>query len=72
MTTDSLLYPGVLDFCKKLYSENIRSPHLLAFMVDCYDELLSTDYKDKESLLNEALQVKYSPILKYASLYDRL
>ncbi|KAK2146850.1 hypothetical protein LSH36_582g03048, partial [Paralvinella palmiformis] len=57
LTTDSLMYPGVLDFCKKLYSENIRSPHLLAFMVDCYDELVSSGCDNKDSLLTEALQL---------------
>ena len=53
-------FPGVLDFCEELYAKSIRSPHLLGFMIDCFDEMLEEKDCDcdKAALLARATQVR--------------
>lgn len=31
-------FPSVIEFCEDLYNDGIRSPYLLAFLVDLYEE----------------------------------
>ncbi len=52
---------GVSEFCQELYDKSIRSPYLLAFMVDMYEEQLeqqaaSGDHQRIDTL-NKATQV---------------
>lgn len=54
-------YPGLFEFCQGLYDGNIRSPHLLGFMVDCYGEMLDPDNKckvDSEEILDKIQKVR--------------
>lgn len=32
-------FPEVRDFCEELYAQEVRSPYLLAFMIDMYEEV---------------------------------
>ncbi len=52
-------YPGVMDFVLKLYNANNRSPHLLAFLIDLYEEMLEDSPKDEETL-HKAVKVSLS------------
>ena len=50
-------YPGLKEFCQKLYDQSHRSPHLLACMVDTYEEMLEMGCENSEEVLQKALQV---------------
>ena len=52
---------GVVDFCEDLLSKHIRSPHLLAFLVDCFDEMLEEGNCEKDATLRRALNVRTIP-----------
>ena len=45
-------FPGVLDYCTSLYEKSVRSPHLLSFMIDCFEEML--DDKTAAADINKA------------------
>ena len=45
-------FPGVLDYCTSLYDKSVRSPHLLSFMIDCFEEML--DDKTAAADINKA------------------
>ena len=51
-------FPGLKEFCQKLYDQSHRSPHLLACMVDTYEEMLEMGCSDAEGVLQKALQVR--------------
>ena len=54
-------HPGVLDYCESLYAKSIRSPLLLGFMIDCFEEMLEDEAaKDvnKAQILKRALEVR--------------
>ena len=56
--------PGVSDFCQELYDKSIRSPYLLAFIVDMYEETLQKDQgasvdAAKEETLKKATEVRF-------------
>ncbi|XP_013383155.1 protein farnesyltransferase/geranylgeranyltransferase type-1 subunit alpha [Lingula anatina] len=61
-------YPGLMEFCHKLYQENIRSPHLLAFMIDCYENMLELKKDDKQAALNQALKMCESLATEYDTI----
>jgi protein farnesyltransferase/geranylgeranyltransferase type-1 subunit alpha len=46
-----------MDFCLELYDKSIRSPHLLACMVDVYEEMMEQGCKKKEEVLDKAVKV---------------
>lgn len=49
-------YPGLGEFCQTMYDKQLKSPYLLAFMVDmCEDKL--DDGVDKEATLTKAVEV---------------
>ncbi|XP_041367949.1 protein farnesyltransferase/geranylgeranyltransferase type-1 subunit alpha-like [Gigantopelta aegis] len=50
-------YPGLIEFCLKLYEDQIRSPYLIACMVDTYEEMLELDCEDKDNVLKKALEL---------------
>ncbi|KAK0043568.1 protein farnesyltransferase/geranylgeranyltransferase type-1 subunit alpha [Biomphalaria pfeifferi] len=50
-------FPGVLEFCHELYSKQIRSPFLIACMIDCYEEMLELGKPKKEETLQKATQL---------------
>ena len=51
-------YEDVSEFCENLYSENIRSPYLLAFMIDILEERLETKAcQDCPQTLQRAMEV---------------
>ncbi len=47
-------YPGLMDTCEEVYSNNIRSPLLLGVLVDMYWE------KGDQPHLQKALEVSYT------------
>ncbi|ELT98920.1 hypothetical protein CAPTEDRAFT_104214, partial [Capitella teleta] len=57
LDTEMYKYSGLMTFCEELFSQSIRSPHLLAFMVDCYQEMLNAKCEDKEEVLAKALKL---------------
>ncbi|XP_077992365.1 protein farnesyltransferase/geranylgeranyltransferase type-1 subunit alpha-like [Glandiceps talaboti] len=50
-------YPGVMEFCQRLYEGEIRSPHLLGFMIDIYDAMIESGNCDKEDTLKQATEM---------------
>nr|KAG5689295.1 hypothetical protein BaRGS_033087 [Batillaria attramentaria] len=50
-------YPGLKEFCQGLYDKKIRSPHLLACMVDTCEEMLEMGCDNPDSVLQRALEV---------------
>ncbi|XP_055350485.1 protein farnesyltransferase/geranylgeranyltransferase type-1 subunit alpha-like [Paramacrobiotus metropolitanus] len=52
-------YGKICDFCEDLFNQNMRSPFLLAFMIDMYEEDISQGHKarmpdEKQHLMNRA------------------
>ncbi|XP_053407635.1 protein farnesyltransferase/geranylgeranyltransferase type-1 subunit alpha-like isoform X2 [Mercenaria mercenaria] len=47
-------YPSVLEFCQQLYDDRYRSPYLIAYMIDTYEEMLEQGCKDKMGTLKKA------------------
>ncbi|XP_075152082.1 farnesyl transferase alpha [Haematobia irritans] len=45
-------FPEVIAFCEELYTNNSRSPYLIAFLIDVYNErcLQTTDMSERETL----------------------
>lgn len=60
-------YPHVLDFCKGLYDDRYRSPYLMGYMVDTYEEMLEQGCENKQETLNKASEVPI--ILKLYYMY---
>ncbi|XP_076464343.1 protein farnesyltransferase/geranylgeranyltransferase type-1 subunit alpha-like [Babylonia areolata] len=50
-------YPGLDKFCQQLYDQGTRSPHLLACMVDSYEEMLELGCDSADAVLQKALQL---------------
>ncbi|XP_070540017.1 protein farnesyltransferase/geranylgeranyltransferase type-1 subunit alpha-like [Ptychodera flava] len=50
-------YPGVMEFCMKLYDSDIRSPYLLGFMIDMYEEMLEANTPEREETLGKATEL---------------
>jgi len=51
-------YEDVSEFCESLYAENVRSPYLLAFMIDILENRLETKLcQDAPQTLRWAVQV---------------
>lgn len=46
----SYKYPGVMDFVMKLYTDSNRSPYMLAFLINMYEEMLEDSPKDEDTL----------------------
>ena len=55
-------YPQVADFCQELYDAHIRSPYLLAFMVDLVEEELQLGATDAGTKLERAQEVGMSTV----------
>ena len=53
-------FPDVLDFCKSLYADRYRSPYLMGYMVDTYEEMLEQGCGDKQETLDKASEVNRS------------
>ena len=51
-------YPGLLEFCDELYSQSVRSPYLLGFLIECYEDALEDKtYENKADVLEKALKL---------------
>ena len=50
-------YPEVLDFCMGLYNDRYRSPYLMGYMVDTYEEMLEQGCDNKQETLTKASEV---------------
>ena len=50
-------HPGLKEACQDLYSRQIRSPFLLAMLVDIYEEEEAGEGRGQESL-GQALEVR--------------
>ncbi|KAK3587486.1 hypothetical protein CHS0354_003628 [Potamilus streckersoni] len=61
-------YPNILDFCKQLYDDRYRSPYLIAYMIDAYEEMLELGCSNKDEVLSKALQLCKS----LADEYDQI
>ncbi|KAK3096174.1 hypothetical protein FSP39_024024 [Pinctada imbricata] len=61
-------WPGLLEFCMKLYEERYRSPYLIACMVDAYEEMLEQKCGEKNSVLSKALELCNSLALEYDTI----
>jgi len=57
MDQDLSKYPGLMDFCQKLYEDRYRSPYLMGCMVDTYEEMLEQDCDEKQEILDKATTV---------------
>ena len=52
-------FEDVSEFCDNLYAENVRSPYLLAFMIDLLEDRLETgSCQDSPQTLRRALEVR--------------
>ena len=57
-------YPALLAYCLDLYGKNIRSPYMLAFMVDFYEDQLEVETSDnKQETLQKAIDVSISVLI---------
>lgn len=50
-------YPGLKEFCQGLYDKSVRSPHLLACMIDTYEEMLEMKCDNSDAVLQKALEL---------------
>ncbi|XP_052771541.1 protein farnesyltransferase/geranylgeranyltransferase type-1 subunit alpha-like [Mya arenaria] len=50
-------YPSVLAFCQQLYEDRYRSPYLMAYMIDTYEEMLEQESDDRAATLKKAEQL---------------
>ncbi|KAK3774700.1 hypothetical protein RRG08_051242 [Elysia crispata] len=50
-------FPSLMEFCVELYSKHIRSPFLMACMIDNYEEMLEQGKPKKEENLQNATQL---------------
>ncbi|GFR87323.1 protein farnesyltransferase/ geranylgeranyltransferase type-1 subunit alpha [Elysia marginata] len=50
-------FPSLMEFCLELYSKHIRSPFLMACMIDNYEEMLEQGKPKKEENLQNATQL---------------
>lgn len=50
-------YPQVMAFCQELYSQCYRSPYLMAYMIDTYEEMLEHGCENKQEVLTKAEQL---------------
>ena len=48
---DMYTFPGLLQACQEMYDDNIRSPYLLAFIVDMYEEMLESRQPQEGALI---------------------
>ena len=53
-------FPSLMEFCVELYSKHIRSPFLMACMIDNYEEMLEQGKPKKEENLQNATQVRHT------------
>ena len=66
-------YEDVSEFCDGLYMENIRSPYLLAFIIDLLEDRLETaTCQDAPQTLRRALEVHLSRCLVLQQVHDQL
>lgn len=61
-------FPDVLDFCKSLYADRYRSPYLMGYMVDTYEEMLEQGCGNKQETLDKASEL----CLSLAQEYDQI
>ena len=62
-------YEDVNAFCDNLYAENIRSPYLLAFMIDILEDRLETQScQDTPQTLCRAFEVPVCPVFNFLCL----
>ncbi|XP_071506719.1 protein farnesyltransferase/geranylgeranyltransferase type-1 subunit alpha-like [Diadema antillarum] len=57
MQRDMHSFPGLQEMCQAMYAEDIRSPYLLAFMVDMYEEMLEKKAAVPDGTLLKATQL---------------
>ncbi|KAL5022414.1 hypothetical protein ScPMuIL_001569 [Solemya velum] len=50
-------YPDVMAFCQKLYADRHRSPYLIGFMTDTYEEMLEQKTGNCSDILQKAVQL---------------
>lgn len=54
---DKHTYPGLLEFCEELFSQSVRSPYLMGFMVEIYEDKLQSKCSDKAEVLEKAVKL---------------
>eukprot|EP00057_Strongylocentrotus_purpuratus_P031275 XP_784125.3 PREDICTED: protein farnesyltransferase/geranylgeranyltransferase type-1 subunit alpha [Strongylocentrotus purpuratus] len=68
-------FPGLMQTCQDMYSENVRSPFLLSFIIDIYEEQLESKTFPEDTLLKatqlcdvliqvDAIRLKYWEYIK--------
>lgn len=62
-------YPGLVDFCEELYSQSVRSPYLLGFLVECCEDALESKDGEKKS---EAFEKAVKLCESLADEYDTI
>ncbi|XP_035671923.1 protein farnesyltransferase/geranylgeranyltransferase type-1 subunit alpha-like [Branchiostoma floridae] len=50
-------YPKLMDTCQELRASGVHTPYLLAFLLDCHEEMLETGSGVKEDNLDKAVQL---------------
>ncbi len=53
---DAYSYPNMMETCQEMYENSIRSPYLLGFIIDMYEEMLEAKTED-QTVLTKALDV---------------